>query len=113
MRSIKPMVVHNLYVALAPFIDMLLEGKDFDDEKYKKLINALELCKREWAFQDCIPKVAFSLLLDLPKGIEDCIVLYANESSAQRVREAYLVIHTLLAEVASVDLDTFNKAISE
>lgn len=98
--------IRNLDKAIGPFCTSLRYGYDFDEDEFQTLCDALRECAKEWKSEDCIPKIAFSLLVDLPSIVRDFSSdNYEGSDEWPKVEKASQVIYELVMEAAGSGLD--------
>ena len=81
--------VDNLIAAAEEFLVPLRVAEGFHEDKFRKLVLALQACKAQWAIVDSIPKRAVGVLVDLFPLTLGCSDTYSGLEADQVTKAAY------------------------
>jgi hypothetical protein len=81
-------VVDDLVDAALAFTLALRSREGFNDELYGKLVDALTRCAQEWRDEECIPRLAVNVLVDVQPVMLASAEFYERDLRSHIMEEA-------------------------
>ena len=97
------MIDKNIDLLESSFSDFavpLRMGVGFNDELFNKFCNIVKVCKEQWAHQECIPKRAVQLLVDIYPAMLSSSHFY-NESINEEINKGIDDVTDLIRDLLS------------